>query len=104
MGVDNFIPVVLWSKYFLESQVYITNTDIFQDNQSSILLENSNMVYSVKINIHINIINLLMSDRVKYGEMRITYCPTGNMTGDYFTNSYKDPISGNSKEKLLIYK
>ena len=68
------------------------------------LMDNNGRVSSGKITRPTNIIYFFVSDRVKYGEMSITYCPTGNMTGDYFTNSYKDPISGNSKEKLLIYK
>ena len=40
VGVDDALPQVLWTRYFLEHQGYeITKNIIFQDNKSAILLE-----------------------------------------------------------------
>ena len=39
IGVDQYLPTVLWSKYFIEEQGYtIENTIIHQDNESTIRL------------------------------------------------------------------
>jgi hypothetical protein len=40
VGVNDVMPQVLWTRYFPEAQGYVTTESIvFQDNQSSILLE-----------------------------------------------------------------
>jgi hypothetical protein len=42
VGVDNRMPQVLWTRYFLEAQGYGINESVInQDNQSSMLLENN---------------------------------------------------------------
>jgi hypothetical protein len=39
VGVDNLMPHILWTQYFLEAQGYkVEDSKIFQDNQSTILL------------------------------------------------------------------
>jgi hypothetical protein len=38
--IDNMMPIVVWSQYFLVAQGYeVTQNLLLQDNQSSILLE-----------------------------------------------------------------
>ena len=40
VGIDDVMPQILWTLYFLEAQGYkITNNVLYQDNKSSILLE-----------------------------------------------------------------
>ncbi len=40
VGVDNVMPMVLWTRQFLEGQGYTINDNIvYQDNQSAMLLE-----------------------------------------------------------------
>jgi hypothetical protein len=40
VGVDNVMPLILWTQYFLGAQGYgIDENIVFQDNQSTILLE-----------------------------------------------------------------
>jgi hypothetical protein len=40
VGVDDVMPQVLWTLYFLEAQGYkIDENALYQDNKSSILLE-----------------------------------------------------------------
>ena len=55
VGVDEIICMILWRNYFLESQGYSTNIEIFQDNQSSILLEKNSRIPSIKITRYIKI-------------------------------------------------
>jgi hypothetical protein len=54
VGVDDVIPQVLWTLYFLEAQGYkIDDTIIYQDNKSSILLETNGRGSSGKRTRHI---------------------------------------------------
>jgi hypothetical protein len=40
VAVDDMMPQVIWSRYFLEAQGYgVTDNIVFQDNQSAMLLE-----------------------------------------------------------------
>jgi hypothetical protein len=40
VGVNDVIPQVLWTQYFLETQGYsVTNSIIYQENQSTMLLK-----------------------------------------------------------------
>jgi len=40
VGVDDEMPMILWTKYFLETQGYqVKDSSISQDNQSAILLK-----------------------------------------------------------------
>ena len=91
VGVDDVMPQVLWTKYFLEAQGYrVDGTDVFQDNQSCILLAKNGRASSGKRTRHINIRYFFVADRVKAGEIDIKYCPTGEMVADYFTK----PLQG----------
>jgi hypothetical protein len=40
VGINNVMPLILWTRYFLDSQGYgVHENKVFQDNQSAILLE-----------------------------------------------------------------
>ena len=42
IGADNAMPQMLWTRYFLEAQVYgINNNILYQENMSAIILENN---------------------------------------------------------------
>jgi hypothetical protein len=91
VGVDDGMPQVLWTQYFLEAQGYgIDESTINQDNQSSILLENNGRASSGKRTRHINIRNFFVTDRVAAGDVKIWYCPTGVMIADYFTKPLQE--------------
>jgi hypothetical protein len=56
VGVDNVMPLVLWTRYFLDAQVYgVTKYKVFQDNQSVILLEKNGRRSSSRRTLHIDI-------------------------------------------------
>ena len=91
VAVDDVMPIILWTKYFLEEQgCAINDTTIYQDNQSAMLLEKNGRASSGRRTRHINIRYYFVTDRVKSGEVSIDYCPTETMTGDFFTK----PLSG----------
>jgi hypothetical protein len=97
VGVDDLMPQVLWTKYFLESQGYaVKDSIVYQDNQSTMLLAKNGKSSSGKRTRHINIRYYFVSDRVKSKEVSIEYCPTGDMTGDFFTK----PLQGSKFKKF----
>ena len=50
VGVDDMMPIVVWSRYFLMSQGYgVTQNLLLQDNRSSMLLEKNGRASSGKI-------------------------------------------------------
>jgi hypothetical protein len=91
VAADDFMPIMMWTNYFLEAQGYGSNKAIlYQDNQSAILLENNGKVSSSKRTKHINIRFYFITDRIANEELSVEYCPTGEMTGDFFTK----PLQG----------
>ena len=56
VGANNFMPQTLQMRYFLEAQGYSVNESVmYQDNQSTMLLESNGMGSSSKRIQHINI-------------------------------------------------
>jgi hypothetical protein len=56
VGVDNMMPIVVWSHYFLMSQGYgVTQNLLLQDNRSFMLLEKNGRASSGKRTRHISI-------------------------------------------------
>ena len=86
VGADDVMPQMLWTRYFLEAQGFkIHDNVLYQDNKSSILLENNGRGSSGKRTRHIAMRYFFISDRVKSKKVCIKYCPTGIMLADYFT-------------------
>ena len=91
VGVDDAMPQVLWTRYFLMAQGHgVTDNIVYQDNKSAMLLEKNGMASSSKRTRHLNIRFFFVKDRVDSGEISIEYCPTDEMVGDYFTK----PVQG----------
>jgi hypothetical protein len=90
VAVDDVMPMVVWTKYFLEAQGYDVLPTIYQDNMSAMLLEKNGRASSGKRTRHINIRYFFVADRVANKEVKIEHCPTDKMVGDYFTK----PLQG----------
>ena len=86
VGVDDVMPQVIWTRYLLEAQGYgVRESKIYQDNQSAMLMEKNGRASSSKQTRHINIRYFFVADQVQINEVTIEYCPTGEITGDFFT-------------------
>ena len=56
VGVDDFMPGILWKRIFMKAQDYdVVENIIFQDNKSAILLEKNGKTSSGKRAKHISI-------------------------------------------------
>ena len=91
VAADDLMPMILWTNYFLHGQGYeSTNTVLYQDNQSAILLENNGRKSSGKRTKHISMRYYFITNRIRRKELSVEYCPTQLMVADFFTK----PLQG----------
>jgi hypothetical protein len=91
VAVDDMMPKILWTNYFLGAQGYgASDTVVYQDNKSAILLESNGKASSSKRTRHIDIKFFFVKDRINSGEIRVEHCPTESMIADFFTK----PLQG----------
>ena len=65
VGVDDCMPSVLWTRYFMEAQGYgIRENIVYQDNKSAILMEKNSKASSSKRTKHINSRYYFVTDRI----------------------------------------
>ena len=112
VAADDSMPHIVWTWYFLEEQVYrINNNILYQDSQSAMLLEKNVRASSSKQTRHINIRFFFVTDRISDGELNVSYCPTLNMIGDYFTKplqgslvcKFQNTILGITETEIPMY-
>ena len=85
VGVDDMMSKILWTRYFIEAQGYSVGPSIiYQDNQSTILLENNGHASSKQTK-HVNVWYFFVTDQIKSNEVKVEYCPTTQMKADFFT-------------------
>jgi Reverse transcriptase (RNA-dependent DNA polymerase) len=109
VAVDDCMPAICWTRYFLESQGYgVFENILYQDNQSAILLEKNGKASSSKRTKHINVRYFFVTDRIISKELSVEWCPTGKMIADYMTKpvqgtlfkQFRDYIMGVNKSSL----
>ena len=83
---DDFMLQILWMNLFFEAQGYKTSdTILYQDNQSAILLEKNGTWSSSKWTKHLSCQYYFITNRISAGDLSIEYCPTGEMSSDFST-------------------
>jgi hypothetical protein len=88
VGVDDIAPKIFWTKLFIESQGYeIEKNILYQDNKSSILLEENGRKSAGKRSRAMNIRYFFITDQVEKGNVVIEHCPTETMVADFMTKS-----------------
>ena len=85
VGADEATTPLLWSKWFMEEQGYNIKPIMYQDNQSSMKLEQNGKESSSKRTRHINIRYFFITDCIARKELKVEYCPTDDMIADYLT-------------------
>ena len=91
VAADDVSGQIIWTRYFLEAQGFgIKDNILYQDNQSAMLLEKNGLSSAGKRSRHLNVRLFYITDRIKRGELRVEYCPTDEMVGDFFTK----PLQG----------
>ena len=83
VGADDTVTQALWTKNFLAEQGYTSETTMYQDNTSAMLLEKNGTESSSKRTRHINIRYYFIKDCIDKKHLTVKYCPTDDMIGDY---------------------
>ena len=97
VGVDQPLPLILWSRLFSAAQgMNIDDNILYQDNESAIRMEQNGKASCTKRTKHIEIRYFYITDKSKSGEITIEHCPTKEMIGDYFTK----PLAGSLFKKF----
>ena len=97
VAADDVLPQALWTRMFLEHQGYSSETTIYQDNTSAMLLERNGMESSSKRTRHINVRFYFIKDCIDKKQVQVKYCPTKEMKGDYPSK----PLQGSLFKKHL---
>jgi hypothetical protein len=102
VGVNDMMPIMLWTHYFLLSQGYvIVENLLLQDNKSLILLEQNDKASSSKRTRHINIQYFIITDQVNMKEISIGWCPTKKMVVDFMTKPLQGSHFRNLKDSIM---
>jgi hypothetical protein len=97
VGISDLMPQVLWTRRFLSAQGYDTSDSVvYQDNQSCMLMAKNGRASSSKRTRHIDIRYFFVADRIAAGDLSVAYCPTGEMVADFFTK----PLQGTPFRKF----
>ena len=97
VGADDVTTQILWTKHFMEAQGYMIEDNILhQDNKSTILLQENGNKSGGKWLRALNVRYFFLTDQVEKGNLRITYCPTDDMTADYMMK----PLQGEKFRKF----
>jgi hypothetical protein len=102
VGADDFMPAICWTRHFMKAQGYgVKDNVLFQDSNSSILLENNGKASSSKRTKHINIRYFFISNRVRKEEVSVVWCPTGDMIGDYATKPLQGALFRKLRDQIM---
>ena len=97
VGADDAANLMLWTKLFIEAQGYnIEKNILYQDNKSTILLQQNGTRSSGKRTRHLNIRYYFLTDQISKGNLQVEYCPTDEMIGDYMSK----PLQGEKFRKF----
>jgi hypothetical protein len=88
IGVDDRVSKILWTKRFIEHQGFHVKLNvIYQDNTSTMRLENNGKASSGKRTRHFDIKYFYITDLIGRDEVQVIYCPTDDMIADYMTKA-----------------
>ena len=80
VALDDVLPTILWTLYFVEAQGYtIEQNLVFQDNLSTIRLATNGPLSSSPRTKHIKARYYFIKDKIDEGEVEMQYCPTEKM-------------------------
>mgnify|MGYP000184801625 CR=1 FL=1 len=102
VSVDNCMPVVLWTRCFMEAQGYgVRENIVYQDNQSAMLMENNGKASSSKRTKHISIRYYFVTDRINKKDLSVEWCPTGDMIGDFMTKPTQGALFRKFRDQIM---
>jgi hypothetical protein len=91
VAVDDMMSTVLWTRQFMREQGHLSKENVvYQDIQAAILLKKNGKASSGKRTKHINAMYFFITDRSSKKEVKVKWCPTEDMTADFWTKPLHD--------------
>ena len=84
VAVDDFMPQILWTKYFLDAQGYCSVHKLQQDNVNAIKMGVNGRSSNTKRTKHMKLRLFFIKDRIDSKEIDIEFCPTEMIRGYFF--------------------
>ncbi len=102
VGVHDCMPQILWAMYWMKAQGYkVDDNIVLQDNMSTIQLENNGKRSSGRKTRHIEIRFFFVTDRIGKKDIRVEYCSTEKMVGDYFSKPLTGKLFYKFRNKIM---
>ena len=83
---------------------HVESVYVYQDKESAILLETNGMKSVDKGSHHLKIKCFFITDKVKDKELEVLYCPTGDMTADFYTKPLQGALFFKHRSDMPKYK
>jgi len=90
IAVDDILPTVQWARSFMAEQGYDVETEIQEDNRSTMMLMKNGRLSSGKRTKHLDIRYFFVKDLLDRDIITMAHCLSENMIADFFTK----PIQG----------
>ena len=91
VAVDDFLSKILWVRNFLSEQGVDVTTNLYQDNQSTILMCKKGRECLSRRTRAMDVRYFAIKDNIDKGFLRVMHIGTSEMLGDFFTK----PLQGN---------
>jgi hypothetical protein len=102
VGATDFMRAICWTCYFTKAQGYnVKDNVLFQDSNSSILLEKNGKDSSSKRMKHINIRYFFITNRASKEEVLVVWFPTGDMVGNYATKPLQGVLFRKFRDQIM---
>jgi hypothetical protein len=102
LTLDMYMPEMLWSLYFIQSQGYEPEcVSLYQDNISTQLLIKNGNFSSGKKTKHIKAKFFFIKDKVDSGEIRVIDCPAEEMQADVLTKPLQEMAFRTMRAQLM---
>jgi hypothetical protein len=102
VAIDDAMGQILWTRHYLAAQgIHVPTTTIHQYNKTTILLAENGSTSSGKRTRHLDVRYYFVTDKIKNGEVKIEYCPTKDMLGDFFTKPLQGSAFAKMRDKIL---
>ena len=93
IGIDDVMPQITWTQYFLEAQGFqVNNNIVYKDNQSTMQLAKQQNQIKWKTNKTYKYKIFFVTDKIKSGEVNVEYCPTEMMVADFYTKTLQGKL------------
>jgi hypothetical protein len=85
IAVDGILPTVQWAKSFMKEQGYEIETEIKEDNCSTMLLMKNGRLSLGKRTKHLDVRYFYVKDLIDRGVIKLSHCLSDNMIAVFFT-------------------